>query len=129
MKYTDGSVYVGTWSDGKRCGHGQLHFNVGEYSGAWLDGHMHGLGTLFQNNGISYVGEFKYGTIDGKGKVTSKDGSYFDGYWSGGEISGVGTRYNGRKGQTKRESWYKGKLIKVLKDVKFKRNDIYSKKI
>lgn len=81
---------------------------------------MHGRGTLFQNNGISYIGEFKHGMMDGKGRLTEKDGSYFDGYWRRGEMSGAGTRYYARKKRTRRESWYKGKLVKILTDVKFK---------
>ena len=58
--------------------------------------------------------------MDGKGKLTERDGSYFDGYWRRGEIIGAGTRYYASKGRTRRESWYKGKLVKILRDVKFK---------
>ena len=120
MKYADGSVYVGNWSQGKRCGVGALTLDVGEYTGTWFDDTMHGYGKLLQNDGTSYIGEVKYGTMDGKGKLTQKDGSYFDGYWRQGVISGTGTRYYARKDRTRRESWYKGKFIKVMKDVKFK---------
>ena len=120
MRYTDGSVFIGTWSNDERCGHGQLTLDGRQNNGAWLDDHMHGEGELVQDDGVSYIGEFKYGTMDGKGRLMTKDGSYFDGYWWNGEISGAGFRFNASTGKTRRESWYKGKLVKVLKQVKFK---------
>ena len=75
---------------------------------------------MTQSNGMCYIGQFRNGVTNGKGKLISKDGSYFDGYWLNGEKSGVGVRYYSRNDRRRRETWYKGKFVKVLKDSRFK---------
>ena len=120
MKYIDGSVYVGTFRNDKVCGQGQLTMSDRVYNGAWRQGQMHGFGELIQSNGICFLGHFKNGVIEGRGKLIQKDGSYYDGQWSNGVRSGMGIKYSSKTNKKRKESWYKGKFVRVVKDVKFK---------
>ena len=48
-------------------------------------------GTLTQNDGSKYVGEFKSGKFDGKGTLTWKDGDSYVGEFKNGVRDGTGT--------------------------------------
>lgn len=69
MIWSDGSVYKGSWKDGKRHGYGSIKFfrsgNV--YQGEWLNGKQDGRGELLMGSG-----EYEGLTLEG----TWKNGEY-----------------------------------------------------
>jgi hypothetical protein len=67
-----------------------------EYTGECKKGLAHGDGTAIGNLG-EYIGKFKKGFPDGRGRLNYKrtvvEGSYYDGEWSRGMRNGEGTFY------------------------------------
>src|ERR1700674_1110135 len=61
----------------------------GQYTGNCKKGRAEGKGTAV---GIdSYMGDFKNGYPDGKGKYIWKNGSWYEGFWKNGLFEGEGT--------------------------------------
>jgi hypothetical protein len=73
MTYPDGSIYEGSWIDGKRHGKGRCSF---------LDGGV-------------YFGDFREGDFHGEGKMTWSDGGSYAGAWFDGEMHGHGVELHG----------------------------------
>ena len=70
-QYDDGSVYEGTFKNGRQHGTGTYKLPSGfEYSGEWVDGEITGQGTARYPNGSVYEGAFVNGQPEGKGKIT-----------------------------------------------------------
>ena len=69
MQYSNGDVYKGELSSGKRHGKGTLKFLDGlTYEGEWKQDKMHGTGTLKYSDGnLIYKGGYKEGKWHGKG--------------------------------------------------------------
>jgi hypothetical protein len=72
--------------------------NVGEsmptgiYQGQCVNDKPNGAGEVVFNNGDYFIGSFKNGRIDGKGKWTSgSSGNSYSGSWRDGKREGVGT--------------------------------------
>ena len=63
------------------------------------------------SNGDTYLGTAKNGKWSGKGKYTWKNGAYYDGDWSDGQMNGNGTLYYA-------ESQNGYKLVGTFKDGK-----------
>ena len=71
-QYDDGSVYEGTFKDGRQHGTGTYRLPSGfEYTGEWVEGEITGEGTARYPNGSVYVGTFLNGRPNGKGKMKS----------------------------------------------------------
>ena len=94
-----GDCYLGNVSSGHASGRGRLtHFNGSYQEGNWLKNKQTGLGTerwndggfLRWNDGSSYVGNYKDGVKNGKGKMTFADKSCYDGSWLNNQMSGEG---------------------------------------
>ena len=83
MKYSDGSVYEGSWYCGKRQGVGIYRFSDGSrFKGEFVDDRMSGYGQLVWPDGSRYVGEFHKGCRHGKGKEYDEHGCVrYDGLW------------------------------------------------
>ena len=77
-----------------------------QYQGEWLNGKKHGHGVLIMRDGSSFVGQFKDGEINGKGKKVTEDGTTYDGEWLQGEKHGFGEIQYGRRNV--KELYYKG---------------------
>lgn len=109
MKYANGNVYTGQWSNDLKSGKG--HYKcvkeeswmdqevsiAHEYDGEWLDDKYHGQGVITWNIKSKYVGSFKNGKFDGHGVRTWDDGARYDGQWKDGlrHVHGVHTYQNG----------------------------------
>ena len=62
-QYDDGSVYEGTFKDGRQHGTGTYKLPSGfEYTGEWVDGEITGTGTARYPNGSVYEGAFVKGS-------------------------------------------------------------------
>jgi len=110
-KYRDGGIEKGTWKDGELSGKGYHFFgktspSAGDsYEGDFLNGYYHGFGKYIDasNDGI-YIGEFKNGKMDGKGKLTFGPNSeypnqYYDCEWKEGKRHGYGVKFWGESGK------------------------------
>lgn len=59
VRYSDGSVYTGSFQNGKRSGYGTFQWPSGEtYIGLWNDDKIDGKGTFTTTAGISWIGTF-----------------------------------------------------------------------
>ena len=113
--------YEGWWKDGKCHGKGTFNSGIGiSYVGEWKDGNYHGKGTysytidggqsrhkiakewaklkyvggkdgILDGITITYIGEFKDGEYDGKGKLTENYGYSYTGDFKNGKYHGKGT--------------------------------------
>ena len=93
-QYDDGSVYEGTFKDGRQDGTGTYRLPNGyEYTGAWVAGEIKGQGVAHFPNGSVYEGEFAAGKPQGKGKITFADGGTYDGDWADGQMTGQGVAH------------------------------------
>ena len=78
MKYQNGSVYAGTWSQGKRSGRGKMT-EVGqwEYEGEWWRDVRHGEGVCTFANGEVCRGNWVNDRFEGAeqaGEIRKKSG-------------------------------------------------------
>jgi len=83
--YTDGSYFVGNFSNGQKT-NGTYYFTDGtKYEGTFQNNEFDGSGTYFyepdHKNKVKYEGIFKNGMYNGYGVLTYKDGSTDDGFW------------------------------------------------
>ena len=62
-----------------------------KYVGDFKYGKINGLGTMSYSDGSKYVGEFKYGKINGLGTMIYADGSKYVGEFKDSNMSGRGT--------------------------------------
>ncbi len=69
MKFTDGSIYIGSLDiNGTINGHGSKTWKNGEkYIGEWRDGKMNGRGIFTWLNGVKYDGELRDDNKSGHG--------------------------------------------------------------
>jgi hypothetical protein len=91
ITFSDGSKYVGGFSDGKMTGQGTMFYADGtKYVGEFLDGKMNGQGAFTWANGTKYVGEFRDGKMNGPGTLTWADGRKSSGIWDNGKFIETG---------------------------------------
>lgn len=82
MRYFNGSVFSGQWSNGKMHGNGSVRWEDGSvYTGQWVRGKRTGYGTYTWANGESYVGEWKENEMCGKGIFYYNNGKVKKGTW------------------------------------------------
>ena len=68
-QYDDGSVYEGTFRNGRQDGTGTYRLPNGyEYSGDWVAGEISGQGIAKYPNGSVYEGAFEQGPAAGQGQ-------------------------------------------------------------
>ena len=109
--WSDGGYEKGIWINGKLNGAGEQLFGTTSefsgdiYSGQFKDDKYYGIGTYYdKSTDTKYVGEWKNGKPDGKGKITFGENSefpskYYDGFWREGKKEGYGIMYFGRTGK------------------------------
>jgi hypothetical protein len=95
LTFADGSIYEGEFTDNAMTGTGKVVWGgqVG-YEGEFCKGYRHGKG-LYTNTkfGITYDGDWYYGTIKGWGKLTYPNAAVYEGEMDGGQRQGEGTMY------------------------------------
>ena len=74
-QYDDGSIYEGTFKDGRQDGTGSFTLPNGySYTGDWVAGEIRGEGVARYPNGSVYTGRFAAGKPDGRGKLDYAEG-------------------------------------------------------
>lgn len=78
-----GSIYTGTWRDGRKEGEGIYEWADGEkYEGQYQNDHRQGKGSYYWKNGDSYEGEWDEDKRHGQGTLFDKNGHLiYSGTW------------------------------------------------
>ena len=87
-----GFVYVGAFQNGKKHGHGRLHYpSNAMYDGMWKNG-KRVAGTMVYKSGSVYVGDFAGKKRHGQGKMVFSNSSMraYEGSWVDGYMHGYG---------------------------------------
>ncbi len=80
MRYKNGSVCDGTFTDGHLSGYCECTFDTGDrYMGNAKKDRMNGQGKYLYKNGNRYEGSFVNDRMEGKGKFIFTNGEYFTG--------------------------------------------------
>jgi hypothetical protein len=79
----DGSIYTGSFSDGKKNGSGKINMHSGDvYEGEWESDRYNGIGIMWYGNGNAYEGHFVRGSKEGPGKFYYRStGKIYEGEW------------------------------------------------
>ena len=91
--YSDGSIYVGEWHEGK---HHTMKRSIwqrpdgSQYEGSWVNGYKHGVGVQIFPDGSRYSGEYAKGYEHGQGKKIHIDNSVHVGRFRFGKKDGPG---------------------------------------
>lgn len=91
--YSDGSVYVGGWTDGRHHTDRKGYWTRPDgsvYEGNWLQGRKHGKGEQVYEDGRVYIGEWAAGVEHGHGKIQYPNGDIFEGRFRFGRRDGPG---------------------------------------
>lgn len=83
MTWKDGTIYVGSFIQGKRTGKGVQRFRSGvRYEGDFVSGKYHGFGVCEFADGSIYRGHWVRGKAHGRGRLTKENGEVIhDGLW------------------------------------------------
>jgi len=90
--WNKGDTISGTFVDGLLNGRGEEKGGDYLYVGEYRNGLYNGRGRIDYPDGSFYEGEFKNGSFDGLGKMSYADGTVFDGTWEGGDFLGEGEK-------------------------------------
>ena len=94
MKYPNGSVYNGAWTNDQRNGAGSYTYPNGDtYTGRWSNDIKAGRGSYtYASNGSTLVGTWENGTMT-KGKWVQSDNTSYHGTFNGSTPTGNGLFY------------------------------------
>lgn len=107
--YDNGSLFNGSWENGKFSGYGKFYDDNGNYYlGTFVDGHMEGTGEFYMADGSHYIGNLKNDKMNGFGALYSSNGSFFKGYFTDGEYDGIGTFYSAETNISYTGMWKNG---------------------
>ena len=108
--WKDGSWYDGEFEDGKINGTGTYDWgNKRKYVGEWKEGKMNGKGKLMYSDGTYYEGEFTSGKKNGHGKYVWEINKYYIGQWKDDKPNGKGVYH--KYGKETKGFWANGHLF------------------
>ncbi len=88
---SSGSLYEGTFENGKFEGTGKMTYRDGDiYEGEFSKGKMHGPGKYTYADGQTYVGDFSNGKMQGEGELEYTSGNRYKGSFKNNMKSGEG---------------------------------------
>jgi len=91
LKSKDGSLYKGSFKNGKKCGRGEHTYECGsKFVGEFVEDQAEGYGELVLVSGAKYNGSFKNSKPNGYGKLVLTSGNYYEGEFISGLKSGHG---------------------------------------
>lgn len=111
--YSCGTIYEGSYREGKKDGYGILKLSSGDiYEGEFSNNFQDGVGIMknFTENGscIVYEGDWEMGLRDGYGIYNCSDGTNFSGQWEKGkQFYGI---FNGSQGHRYMGFWDGNKM-------------------
>lgn len=88
MQYLNGSLYFGSFKNGKQNGKGKEIWKGFQYEGDFLNDEKTGVGKLTFPDGANYLGGFKKGNFNGKGVFKKPNGNTIEGEWVDGNLTG-----------------------------------------
>jgi hypothetical protein len=102
MKWSDGTIYKGSWENDSMNGQGIYYFPKDDengsdyYDGEWIDGKQSGQGTMKWLNGTIYEGAWENNLRNGQGihyfpEDDENGREYYDGEWIDDKRTGQGT--------------------------------------
>ncbi|XP_055837500.1 MORN repeat-containing protein 3 [Episyrphus balteatus] len=103
---TSDRLYVGQWTNGKRCGEGKMFHKDGIYYGFWKDNKRSGIGIMWYKDGKIFLGEWKNGFYDGAGILMYANGNRYEGFFENGMKHGEGLYIHNETGQVQKGMWY-----------------------
>ena len=88
LKYSNGSIYSGSFFEGSKNGNGQFVSSDGyEYVGDWVGGKQTGRAQVSYKNGDLYTGRVKDGLRQGYGQLFQLSSNRnYSGYWNKGAL-------------------------------------------
>ena len=109
--WSDGSVYQGGIENDLFHGYGEYQWLRSgiHYEGNWVYGSIEGKGKMTYEDGAVYEGEFKDGVRNGFGKYTWNRNKYYEGEWSKGKQNGKGVYI--KNGVRTEGIWIQGKIV------------------
>jgi len=87
-----------------------IMFKGGIYSGYIAKARPHGKGMYISADGISYEGDWHYGSLHGKGKFTFSSGLYYIGDFSNNKFNGIGSLYTSEDSLVNSGFYYEDKF-------------------
>ena len=94
MMKSNNSIYFGEKNKLNNLaeGRGFLYFSSGTYYFGYFknDVFQDGFGKTINQKGSTYIGQFKNGTANGIGKLTSFNGNIYQGFWTNNKLDGFG---------------------------------------
>ena len=110
-RWTDGSIYEGSYKRDQRHGKGRFLWAGGEsYEGDYLADERTGQGIYLWPDGARYEGSFKSGMRHGKGLYATAEGSVYEGEWFDDLQHGSGTLRTAA-GKVQKGIWREGSLV------------------
>jgi len=94
-----------------------------EYLGEYKDGMINGKGKMTFKNGTVYEGDFVDGLFDGYGKITYDDDSFYVGEFKNNTMNGWGS-FTSSEGDVYEGDWVDGELIRMDED-SFEDDELY----
>jgi len=92
LRIVDGSIYTGSWRNGRKNGFGVYTSIDGAlFSGPWMEDTYHGRGVYVSELNQVYTGDWKQGKRDGSGIETWEDGARYVGRYKDDGRSGYGS--------------------------------------
>ena len=110
--YTNGDIYEGDFTEGKREGRGIYRYasNGDKYDGEWKNNDRHGIGKMVYNKKGEYHGYWENGRRHGEGVFTYPNGDVYSGWWKFGEKEGTGTYIYKESNMKLFGTWAKGEI-------------------
>lgn len=109
---SDGTVFTGTFFEGKYDGNGTVKYRDGsKYEGQWRAGERHGKGTFYfyGSSSLKYTGEWVRDAKSGQGQLVLVNGSRYEGSFKDDRPHGPGV-FIDINGTTIEGKWFEGVL-------------------
>jgi len=115
MQFEDGRRYEGQWLGENRHGKGKEESKFGDftYDGEFKNDRYEGTGVMTWSNGAKYVGQFLNNNKHGVGKEWYGQGDRFEGEYKDGTMDGRG-QYVKADGTAIKGMWSQGQLVKSI---------------
>lgn len=110
MRFSNGNMYVGSFSNDKFDGTGKLYLTTGViFDGKFEKGFISTVGQILYPNGDVYFGQHRGFVKQGAGKMIYLNGSTYEGGWDNDKKSGKGRMHDHISGDIYSGEYFEGK--------------------